>query len=426
MWISDTSIKRPVLATMFILALVVLGLVSYPSIGVDLFPKVEFPLVNITTGLAGASPEIMDVDVTDKIEEAVSSINGVKTIHSLSIDGVSSVIVEFELERDIDLAVQDVREQISAVRSQLPDDIIEPVIQKVNIDASPVLWLALTGDKSQRELSTYVDESLKEKLQKIQGVGALSLAGMQKRQIRVWLDSNKLAAYGVSPGDVAAALKRENIELPGGRIESLTKEFSIKVKGSLKDVSAFNDLIIASYAGVPVRLRDIGRVEDGTQERRSYARFNGISAVGIGIQKQTGTNTVQVVDRVKEEVERIKKSLPPGMDIRIAFDQSVFIKQSMDQVQEHLILGSILAIIAVFIFLRNFRTTLISAVALPVSIISTFAIMRIFDFTFNNLTMLALTLSVGILIDDAIIVIENIYRHIEDGMSPREAASFAT
>lgn len=411
---------------MFILALVVLGIVSYPAIGVDLFPKVEFPLVNITTGLAGASPEIMDVDVTDKIEEAVSSINGVKTINSLSIDGMSSVIVEFELERDIDLAVQDVREQISAVRSQLPDDIIEPVIQKVNIESTPVLWLALTGDKSQRDLSTYVDESLKEQLQKIQGVGALSLAGMQKRQIRIWLDRNKLAAYGVSPSDVAAALKRENIELPGGRIESLTKEYAIKVKGSLKDVSAFNDLIIMSQADAVVRLRDIGRAEDGTQEKRSFARFNGTPAVGIGIQKQTGTNTVQVIDRVKEEVERIKKSLPPGMDIRIAFDQSVFIKQSMDQVKEHLILGSILAIIAVFVFLRNFRTTLISAIALPVSIISTFAVMRIFDFTFNNLTMLALTLSVGILIDDAIIVIENIYRHIEDGMSPKEAASFAT
>jgi HAE1 family hydrophobic/amphiphilic exporter-1 len=426
MWISDTSIKRPVLATMFILALVVLGLVSYPAIGVDLFPKVEFPLVNITTGLAGASPEIMDVDVTDKLEEAVSTINGVRTINSLSIEGVSSIIVEFELERDIDLAIQDVREQISAVRSQLPDDIIEPVIQKVNIDSNPVLWLALTGNKSQRDLSTYVDESLKEQLQKIEGVGALTLAGMQKRQIRVWLDSDKLAAYGISPSDVAVALKRENIEMPGGRIESVTKEFSIKVKGSLKDFSAFNDLIIASHAGAPVRIRDIGRAEDGMQERRSYARFNGVSAIGIGIQKQTGTNTVQVVDRIKEEVERIKKSLPPGMDIRIAYDQSIFIKNSMDQVKEHLILGSLLAIIAVFVFLRNFRTTLISAVALPVSIISTFAVMRMFDFTFNNMTMLALTLSVGILIDDAIIVIENIYRHIEDGMSPKEAASFAT
>lgn len=426
MWISDTSIKRPVFASMFILALVVLGLVSYPAIGVDLFPKVEFPLVNITTGLAGASPEIMDVDVTDKIEEAVSTINGVKTINSLSLDGISSVIVEFELERDIDLAVQDVREQISAIRPQLPGDVIEPVIQKVNIDSTPVMWLALTGDKSQRDLSTYVDEILKERLQKIDGVGALTLAGMQKRQIRIWLDNDKLVAYGVSPGDVAAALKRENIELPGGRIESSTKEFSIKVKGTLTDIADFNDLIITTRGGAPLRIRDIGRAEDGTQEKRSFARFNGVAAIGIGIQKQTGTNTVQVIDRVGQEVERIKKSLPPGMDIQIAYDQSVFIKNSMYQVKEHLVLGSILAIIAVFVFLRNFRTTLISAVALPVSIISTFAVMLMLDFTFNNMTMLALTLSVGILIDDAIIVLENIYRHVENGMPPKEAASFAT
>lgn len=411
---------------MVILALVVLGLVSYPQIGVDLYPKVDFPLVSITTGLAGASPEVMDVDVTDKIEEAISSINGVKTINSLSLEGISSVIVEFELERDIDLAVQDVREQISAIRSQLPNDIIEPVIQKVNIDSTPVMWLALTGNKSQRELSTYVDEILKERLQKIEGVGALTLAGMQKRQIRIWLDSAKLAAYGVSPYDVAAALKRENVELPGGRIESTTKEFSIKVKGTLQDASAFNDLIIVTRAGAPLRIRDIGRAEDGTQEKRSFARFNGTPAIGIGIQKQTGTNTVEVIDRIKEEIKRIRQSLPPGINLHVAYDQSIFIKNSIDQVKEHLILGSILAILAVFIFLRNFRTTLISSVALPVSIISTFAVMRMFNFTFNNMTMLALTLSVGILIDDAIIVIENIYRHIEDGMSPREAASFAT
>ncbi len=426
MWISDTSIKRPVFATMFILALVVLGVVSYSEIGVDLFPKVDFPIVSITTKLVGASPEIMDIDVTDKIEEAVNTINGVKTISSTSIESGSSIIVEFELERDIDLAVQDVREQIAAIRSKLPDDIDEPVIMKVNTDSSPVMWIALTGQKSQRELSTYADEVLKEQLQRVQGVGALMLAGLQKRQIRIWIDADKLRAYGIAPSDIALALGRENIELPGGRIESTTKEFSIKVKGSLRDLSEFDDLIVAYTGGAPVRIRDIGRAEDGMEERRSYARFNGIPSVGIGIQKQTGTNTVQVVGRVKEELDRIRKTLPPGMELNIAFDQSKFIIDSMHQVREHLILGSILAVVAVFVFLRNVRTTLISAVALPVSIISTFTLMRAFDFTFNNLTMLALTLSVGILIDDAIIVIENIYRHIEEGMKPREAAAFAT
>ncbi|HQJ09763.1 MAG TPA: efflux RND transporter permease subunit, partial [Deltaproteobacteria bacterium] len=262
MWISDTSIKRPVFATMFILALVVLGVVSYSEIGVDLFPKVDFPIVSITTKLVGASPEIMDIDVTDKIEEAVNTINGVKTISSTSIESGSSIIVEFELERDIDLAVQDVREQIAAIRSKLPDDIDEPVIMKVNTDSSPVMWIALTGQKSQRELSTYADEVLKEQLQRVQGVGALMLAGLQKRQIRIWIDADKLRAYGIAPSDIALALGRENIELPGGRIESTTKEFSIKVKGSLRDLSEFDDLIVAYTGGAPVRIRDIGRAED--------------------------------------------------------------------------------------------------------------------------------------------------------------------
>jgi hydrophobic/amphiphilic exporter-1 (mainly G- bacteria), HAE1 family len=426
MWISDTSIKRPVFATMFILGLVVFGIVSYPEIGVDLFPKVDFPIVSITTTLKGASPEIMDIDVTDKLEEAVNTINGVKTITSTSQENASSIFVEFQLERDVDLAVQDVREQIAAIRSKLPDDISEPVILKVNTDSSPILWIAVTGQKSQVELSTYVDEVLKEQLQRIDGVGALLLGGLQKRQIRIWLDAEKLRAYGIAPSDIALALGRENVELPGGRIESQTKEFSIKVKGSLRTLEEFNNLIVFYSKGAPVRIRDIGRAEDGMEERRSIVKYNGVASVGIGIQKQTGANTVQVVENVKHELERIEKTLPPGMKLNISFDQSTFIINSMQQVREHLILGSILAVLAVFVFLRNVRSTLISAVALPVSIISTFAIMRMFDFTFNNLTMLALTLSVGILIDDAIIVIENIYRHIEEGMMPREAAAFAT
>ncbi len=426
MWISDTSIKRPVFATMVIMALVILGLVSYSEIGVDLFPKVDFPIVSITTVLKGASPEVVDIDVTDRIEEAVNTINGVKTITSTSSEGFSNMIVEFQLERDIDLAIQDVREQIAAVRRNLPDDIDEPVIQKVNPDSTPVMWLNLTGEKSIPELSTYADEILKEQLQRIDGVGSLSLGGLQKRQIRIWIDREKLKSFGIGPSEVAAVLARENVELPGGRIESASKEYSVKVKGNLKDASEFNDLVVSTYHGSPVRIRDIGRAEDGVEELRSFTQFNGLPSIGIGIRKQTGTNTVAVIDRVKKELDRINRTLPPGMKINIAFDQSIFIKDSMDQVRHHLIMGSILAVIAVFIFLRNIRTTLISAIALPVSIIATFTLIRAFNFTFNNLTMLALTLSVGILIDDAIIVIENIYRHIEEGMAPREAASFAT
>ena len=411
---------------MFIMALVVLGIVSYPDIGVDLFPKVDFPIINVTTRLKGASPEIMDIDVTDKIEEAINTINGVKTITSQSVEGASVVTVEFVLERDIDLAVQDVREKVSTIRSKLPTDIDEPIIEKVDPDANPVLWLNLTGNKPIRELSTYADEVLKEKFQRIPDVGAIRMGGLRLRQVRVWLDADRLKAYEIAPGDIILALQRENVEVPGGRIEGASKEYSVKIKGEFPRVSDFNDLIVAYYKGAPVRIRDIGKAEDGMEERRSIARFNGIPAVGFGIQKQSGTNTVEVIDRVKKELVKIRNNLPPGMNINIAFDQSTFIKRSINEVEHHLILGGLLAVLAVFLFLRNMRTTLISAVALPISVIATFALIKFFNFTFNNMTMLALSLSVGILIDDAIIVIENIHRHIEEGMTPREAASFAT
>src|SRR3989338_9091699 len=417
MWLANTSIRRPVFATMAILCLVVLGIVSYPRIGVDLFPKVDFPVVNITTFLRGANSEIIDIDVTDKIEEAVNTINGVKTITSTSTEGVSRVIVEFILEKDIDLAVQDVKEKISIIRGKLPKDIDEPIIEKVDQDAVPIIWLALTGKKSIRDLSTYADEVLKEQLQRIEGVGAIRTGGIRLRQVREWLDGDKLSAYGITAYDVVRALQRENIELPGGRIEGNTKEYSIKIKGEFRRVEEFNELIIGYYSGATVRLKDIGRVEDGMEERRSITRFNRISSIGLGIQKQSGTNTVEVIDRIKRELVNIRKALPPDMDIKISFDQSTFIKRSINEVQHHLIYGGIFATLSVLLFLRSLRITLISALAIPVSVISTFTIMNAFGFTFNNMSMLALSLSIGILIDDAIIVIENIHRHIEEGMA---------
>ena len=426
MWLADTSIKKPVFATMVILGLVLLGVISYPRIGVDLFPKVDFPIVNISTKLKGANAEIMDIDVTDKVEATVNTINGVKTITSSSTEGRSQVIVEFVLERDIDLAVQDVREKISAIRGSLPRDIEEPVIEKVDPDANPILWIALSGEKSIRELSTYADEVLREQLQKINGVGAVRMAGLQLREVIIWIDSDKLSAYGITAHDILGKLQSENIELPGGRIEGETTEYSIKIKGEFANVPDFNNLVIAYQNGAPVRLRDIGRVEDGMQEKRSITRFNRVPAIGFGIQKQSGTNTVEVIERIKKELAGIEKSLPPGMNIGISFDQSTFIKRSISEVQHHLIYGGFFATLAVLFFLRSIRITIFSALAIPTSIISTFAIMNLFGFTFNNMTMLALSLSVGILIDDAIIVIENIHRHIERGMTPKEAASFAT
>ncbi len=426
MWLADTSVKRPVFATMVIMALVVLGIVSYPSIGVDLFPKVEFPIVTVTTTLKGASPDVMDVDVADRIEGAVNTINGVKSITSTSTESVSRTVVEFVLERNIDQAVQDVREKVSAIRNKLPDDIEEPKIAKVDPDSTPILFMNLSGDKSVRDLSTYADEVLKEQLQRINEVGDVTLNGLRLRQVRIWLDAAKMRAYEASPADIVLALKRENVELPGGRIETQTKEYTVRIKGEFAQIPDFNDLIISYYKGAPVKIKDIGKAEDGTEEKRSLARFNGVPAIGIQIQKQSGTNTVAVAARVRKEVEKINTTLPPGMKLNIAMDQSTFIVRSIDEVQGHLILGSLFAVFAVFLFLKNMRTTLISAVALPVSIISTFALINAFGFSFNNMTMLALSLSVGLLIDDAIIVIENIYRHVEEGMAPIEAAKFAT
>src|SRR5512136_162643 len=376
MWLSDTSIKRPVFATMLVLVLVVLGAVSYPNIGVDLMPKVDFPVVSVTTQLKGASSEIMDVDVTDKIEEAVNTINGVKTITSTSSEGNSVVSIEFVLEKDIDLAVQDVREKVALTRRRLPSDIEEPVVGKVDPDSFPVLNLALYGKQSVRDLSTYADEVLKEQIQKINGVGAVRNYGLRLRQARVWLDSAKLNAYGVTAQDILGVLRRENVELPGGRIESNTKEYTIKVKGEISNIQQFNDLVIGNFKGAVVRIRDVGRVEDGMGEIRSISRYNGINSVGIGIQKQSGTNTVEVVDKVKEELAVIQKTLPEGMNLVTANDQSDYIKRSINEVQRHLIYGGIFAIFAVFLFLKNIRTTLISALAIPTSIISTFAIMN--------------------------------------------------
>ncbi|MBF0464942.1 MAG: efflux RND transporter permease subunit [Nitrospirae bacterium] len=426
MKLPDISIKRPVFATMMILSLVLLGVVSYPSIGVDLFPKVDFPIISLTTMLPGASPEVIDIDVTDKIEESINTINGVKSITSISTEGVSTIIVEFVLDRNIDLAAQDVREKISAIRAALPRDIYEPVVAKVDMDSAPVLWLALTGKKSVREISTYANETLKEALQKIPGVGAIQTTGLRLRQVRIWLDKERLKAYSLTGSDVVNALRAGNIELPGGRIESTTKEFTVKIKGEFTSPEEFNNLIITYKDGKAVRLKDVGRALDDMAESRSIARFNGETAIGLGIQKQSGTNTADVVDRVKKELETIEKTLPPGLSIGVSFDQSIFIKRSINEVMHHLIYGGIFASIAVLIFLGSMRVTLISALAIPTSIVSTFAMMHFLDFTFNNMSMLALSLSIGILVDDAIIVIENIHRHMKLGMPPKEAASFGT
>lgn len=411
---------------MLIGALVVFGAVSYLLTGVDLFPDVDFPVVTITTLLKGASPETMETKVTDIIEEAVNTINGIKVMRSESSEGVSQVFIEFELEKDIDVAAQDVRDKVSAIRGDLPDDIEPPIIEKLDLDAAPILALALSGNRPIREITDYADDVIKKRLERILGVGSIKIVGGREREVRIWLEAEKLEGYHLSVQDVITALKTENIEIPGGRIETRNKEYVVKTKGEVENVANFNNLIVAHRESSPIRIRDIGYAEDGLEDERTLSRLNGKRAVSLLIRRQSGTNVVQVARKVKSEVEKIKSALPKGFDMAIALDTSAYIVESIGEVRFHLIFGGLLAVFIIFVFLRNLRSTLISAVAIPSSVVATFTFIKAMGFTFNNLTMLALSISVGMLIDDAIVVLENIYRHMERGAKRIQAAGAAT
>ena len=420
MKLPEISIKRPVFIAMVGLALVVFGLISFPRLALDLFPKIDFPVVNISTKLVGASPEIMEVDVTDVIEEAVNTISGVKTITSRSMEENSIVTVEFFLERNVEQAAQDVRDKVAAVRNRLPRDVDAPVIEKISPEDQPIIWIAVWGDRSLRELTHYADKVLKRDIEKIPGVGSVSMSGGRTRQVRLWLDRKKMESFALTASDVKQALGAEHREVPGGKIENDRIEYMVKTKGEYETPQAFNDLVITYRHGKLIRLRDIGYAEDGLEEERSITRFNGKTAVGLSVKRQSGENTVAVAERIKAAVAAVKP--PEGIKLDITFDQSVYIRRSIEDVQISLWLGAVLAILIIFAFLRSVRSTLISAVALPTSVIATFAFIQAFGFTLNMMTMLGLSLSIGILIDDAIVVLENIYRRMEEGEEPMQAA----
>ncbi len=420
MKLPDIAIKRPVFMTMVGLALIVFGLVAFPRLALDLYPKVDFPVVNITTKLVGASPEIMEVDVTDTIEEAVNTINGVKSITSRSMEEYSIVTVEFQLERNLEQAAQDVRDKVAAVRNLLPRDAEPPVIEKISPEDQPIIWIAVWGDRTIRDLTHYADKVLKRDIEKIPGVGSVTMSGGRTRQVRIWIDRAKMDASSLTADDIKLALVREHREVPGGRVENTRTEYVVKTKGEYETPAAFNDLVIAYRHGRLIKLRDIGYAEDGLEDERSITRFDGKTAVGLSVKRQSGENTVAVAERVKAAVAAITP--PQGMHLDITFDQSKFIRRSIEDVQVSLWLGAVLAILIIFVFLRSVRSTLISAVALPTSVIATFAFIQAFGFTLNVMTMLGLSLSIGILIDDAIVVLENIYRRMEEGEPPMQAA----
>src|SRR5512139_87242 len=420
MKLPEISIKRPVFMTMVALALIVFGVIAFRGLAVDLFPKIDFPVVNITTKLIGASPEVMELDVTEVIEEAVNTISGVKSITSRSMEEFSIVTVEFYLERDVEQAAQDVRDKVASVRNRLPKDSEPPVIEKISPEDQPIVWVAVWGERSIKDLTHYADKVLKRDIEKIPGVGSVTISGGRTRQVRIWLDQKKMDAATLTADDVKRALGAEHREVPGGRIENHRIEYIVKTKGEYETPEAFNELVLSYRHGRLIRLKDIGYAEDGLEDERSITRFDGKTAVGLSVKRQSGENTVAVAERVKSAVAKVTP--PSGMKLDITFDQSKFIRRSIEDVQVSLWLGAGLAVLIIFVFLRSVRSTLISAVALPTSVIATFAFIQLFGFTLNMMTMLALSLSIGILIDDAIVVLENIYRRMEEGEPPLQAA----
>jgi len=421
--LAQVCIRRPVFATMLIVALVVLGFDAYQKLGVDYFPKVEFPFVTVTTSLRGASPEEIESQVTKPLEEALNTISGIDELNSSSFEGRSIISIQFLLEKDADIAAQEVRDKINTVLGQLPQDADPPVVEKIATDAAPVLNIAISANRELREITKIADDRLKKNIESISGVGQVRFSGERKRQIQVILDGQKLFSYNLNVEQVRLALAAQNIEIPGGRIDQGNRELSVRTMGRIENPLDFARVIVASVNGSPVRIGDIAQVVDGVEEPRGLARLNGEPAVVLQVRKQAGTNTLDVIDRVKARIDELRPTVPPDFKIAYAQDQSGFIKAAFAAVQEHLVLGGFCAAIIVLLFIKSWRSTLIAAIAIPTSIISTYTLMNAMGFTLNQITMLALTLVVGIVIDDAIVVLENIFRFMEEKkMDPVTAA----
>ena len=425
--LAEICIRRPVFAAMIVLSLVVVGAASYFKLGVDRFPSVDLPTVAVRTNLPGASPEEMETLVSQRIEEVVNTVDGIDNLRSVSVQGNSIVIATFNLNRDIDTAAQDIRDRVSTVVRDLPPDAKPPVISKFNNDSTPVLTIALSGPRSIRELSELADKVVKVQLERAGGVGEVAVVGGLDRAINVWIDAERLAAYKIPITQVREALQRQNSDVPGGNVETGRRELVLRTLGRYTNPRDMEELVIANINGAPVKVRDIGRVEDGTKEQRSIARLNGVPTVTLEVRRQSGANTVEVIHNVKNELARVTPQLPGDIKVDTIRDQERYIDAALHEITRHLVLGSILASLVVLLFMRSWRSTLIAAVAIPCSVISTFGMMRAMNFTLNSVTMLALVLMVGVVIDDAIVVLENIFRFVEEKrITPMRAAKEAT
>lgn len=425
--LAEICIRRPIFAVMLILALVVVGATSYFRLGVDRFPAVDLPIVTVRTTLPGAAPEDVETEVSEVIEGAVNTVEGLSDLRSISFAGQSAVIATFDLSRDIDTATQDVRDRVQGVLRNLPDEADPPIIGKQDNDSAPVLTVALSANRSIRELTELADKRVKVVLERAAGVGDVSVNGGQERAIKLWIDADRLAAYGLPITAVRDAIRQQNSNVPGGNVTTGLTEETLRTMGRVEVPQEFGRLVVGTVNGAPIRLQDIGTVEDGTVEQRSLARLNGVPTVILEVRRQSGANTVAVIEAVKANLAKIQGQLPADVKLELIRDQSRYIYTALHEINIHLILGSFLASLVVFLFMRSWRSTLIAAVAIPASVISTFGMMWALDFTLNGVTMLALVLMVGIVIDDAIVVLENIFRFVEEKrMHPMEAAKHAT
>jgi HAE1 family hydrophobic/amphiphilic exporter-1 len=421
--LAEICVRRPVFATMLILSLTVVGLFSYKSLGVDLFPKIDLPTITVTVVNPGASPQEIETEITDKVEGAVNTISGIDELRSTSVEGVSQVFITFLLEKNPDIAAQEVRNKIDLILNDLPLTAEQPIVQKLDTDAAPVVRIAVSASRSLREVTDVADNQIKQQIESINGVGDVQIVGGRRREIEIWVDPDKLRAFNVTVAEVAQAVRAQNMEVPGGRVDEGTRELTVRTMGRIVEPAQFNDLVVANRGTYSVKLSDVGYAEDAAEEPRTEARLNGQPAVTLIVSKQSGQNTVAVADAVKARLQEISKRLPLGFKTEVVGDQSIFIKASIEAIQTHLIEGSILAAIVVFVFLWSFRSTVIAGLAIPTSLIATFGLMAAMGFTLNQITMLALTLMVGIVIDDAIVVLENIFRFIEEkGVPPFQAA----
>ena len=427
MKLSEICVNRPVFAFMLIMFMVVMGAFSFMDLGVDLFPQSDPASVRINLRLPGASPEEIVSQVVLPIEEAVAAVSGIEELRAMVSEGSAYISVTFVMEREIGDAVEDVREKVSSALRRLPPNLLPPTVAKSEMDREAVITLAVSGDRSIRELTEIADKQIRRAIETVDGVAQIDLSGTRARQINIFLDMNKLNGYAMTAQEVDHAVRTENIEMPGGRMIRGMSEMGVRTMGRVGSIDDFNDIIIKTVGGAPVRIRDVGHVEDGMAEKRNFAYLREKPAVAMEIQRQTGSNAVKVVDEVLGRLDAVRAQLPPGVKLEVIKEQATYIRNSVAALEEHLVLGSLLASIIVFIFIRDWRTVLISSLAIPTSIITTFTLLRVMDFTLNSMTLLALTLAVGIVIDDAIIVLENIYRFLEEkDLSPKEAAIQAT